>query len=209
MERKPWPAKKWWLGSRSGGYRHCQCRCVDFVCNQLLCDNYGASYFSRLGLKESCLTNLFNDSHTGPNISTLLKEACADWKITDKDPALVTDNARNMIVAGHEVEMRPHLTCFAHTLNLALLALQVDTATKLGGGLGGFWGGGCIATLQVLKSSVRNNNNCLCLHTSSYKMFPPGGTAPSTCCSGFWSNNQQCLPLSCPGSSGRERRWTL
>lgn len=37
-----------------------------------------------------------------------------------------------MIVAGLEAEMRPHLVCFAHTLNLASQkALQVDTAAKL------------------------------------------------------------------------------
>ena len=77
-------------------------------------------------------TRVFNDSHTGRNIGALLKEACADWNILDKDPALVTDNARNMIVAGVEAEMRPHLACFAHTLNLASQkALQVDTAAKL------------------------------------------------------------------------------
>lgn len=77
-------------------------------------------------------TRVFNDSHTGRNIGALLKEACADWNILDKDPALVTVNARNMIVAGLEAEMRPHLVCFAHTLNLASQkALQVDTAAKL------------------------------------------------------------------------------
>lgn len=76
-------------------------------------------------------TRVFNDSHTGRNIGALLKEARAEWNILDKDPALVTDNARNMIVAGREAEMRPHLACFAHTLNLASQkALQVDTAAK-------------------------------------------------------------------------------
>lgn len=77
-------------------------------------------------------TRVFNDSHTGRNIGALLKEACADWNILDKDPALVTDNARNMIVAALEAEMRPHLAWFVHTLNLASQkALQVDTAAKL------------------------------------------------------------------------------
>lgn len=49
-----------------------------------------------------------------------------------KKTALVTDNDRNMIVAGLEAEMRPHLACFAHTINLASQkALKVDTAAKL------------------------------------------------------------------------------
>ncbi|XP_060798149.1 E3 SUMO-protein ligase ZBED1-like isoform X2 [Neoarius graeffei] len=77
-------------------------------------------------------TRIFNDSHTGRNIGALLKEACADWNILDKNPALVTDNARNMIVAGVEPEISPHLTCFAHMLNLASQkAFQVDTAARL------------------------------------------------------------------------------
>ena len=75
---------------------------------------------------------VFNESHTGRNIGALLKEACADWNILDKDPALVTDNARNMLVAGVEAEMSPHLTCFAHTLNLASQkAFHVDTTARL------------------------------------------------------------------------------
>ena len=77
-------------------------------------------------------TRVFNESHTGKNIGALLKEACLEWNIEDKDPALVTDNARNMVVAGVEAEMSPHLFCFAHTLNLAAQkALHVTTATKV------------------------------------------------------------------------------
>lgn len=76
-------------------------------------------------------TRVFNDNHTGKNIGALLKEACTDWNILDKNPALVTDNARNMIVAGLEAEMRPYLACFAHTLDLASRkTLQVDSAAK-------------------------------------------------------------------------------
>ena len=77
-------------------------------------------------------TRIFNESHTGKNIGALLKEACIEWNIARKEPALVTDNARNMIVAGVEAEMTPHLGCFAHTLNLASQkALHVDTAARL------------------------------------------------------------------------------
>ena len=77
-------------------------------------------------------TRVFNDSHTGRNIGALLKEACVNWNISEKQPALVTDNARNMLAAGIESEMAPHLTCFAHTLNLASQkAFHVDTAARL------------------------------------------------------------------------------
>ena len=55
-------------------------------------------------------TTIFNESHTGKNIGALLKEACIEWNIAHKEPALVTDNnAQNMIAAGVEAEMTPHL----------------------------------------------------------------------------------------------------
>ena len=56
-------------------------------------------------------TIVFNESHTGKNIGALLKEACLEWNIDDKDPALVTNNGRNMVVAGVEAEMSPHFLC--------------------------------------------------------------------------------------------------
>lgn len=117
-------------------------------------------------------TRVFNDSHTGRNIGVLLKEACADWNILDKVPAPLPDNARNIIVAGLEAEMSPHLTCFAHTLNLvSKKALQVDTVARLQGRVRRVVGF-LHCAIEVLKSSVRNNN-CLCLHTSLYRMYPP------------------------------------
>ncbi|XDV25419.1 hypothetical protein PO909_029340 [Leuciscus waleckii] len=66
------------------------------------------------------------------NIGALLREACMEWKISDKNPAIVTDNGRNMIVAGAEAQFSPHITCFAHTLNLASQkGLGVDRASRL------------------------------------------------------------------------------
>lgn len=77
-------------------------------------------------------TRVFNESHTGKNIGALLKEACVEWNIADKDPALVTDNAANMLVAGREAGLSPHIGCFAHTLNLASQkAFNVDDADTL------------------------------------------------------------------------------
>ena len=77
-------------------------------------------------------TRVFNESHTGKNIGALLKEACVEWNIADKDPALVTDNARNMIVAGREAGLSPHIGCFAHTINLASQkAFDVEAADQL------------------------------------------------------------------------------
>lgn len=104
------------------------------MCKQLVCDDHGTSYFSGLGTKESMFYKPESSltATQEKNIGALLKEACADWNILDKNPALVTDNARNMIVAGLEAEMRPYLACFVHTINLASQkALKVDTAAKL------------------------------------------------------------------------------
>lgn len=77
-------------------------------------------------------TRVFNEAHTGNNLAVLLQDVCREWKIEDKNPALVTDNARNMILAGVGAEMEPHVRCIAHTLNLASQkALKVDRVSEL------------------------------------------------------------------------------
>ncbi|XP_077375916.1 E3 SUMO-protein ligase ZBED1-like [Festucalex cinctus] len=77
-------------------------------------------------------TRVFKGSHTGKNIGALLKQACTDWNLVDKHPALITDNASNMVLAGEEAEMSPHLMCFAHTINLASQkAFKVNTVARL------------------------------------------------------------------------------
>ena len=77
-------------------------------------------------------TRVFNEAHTGNNLAILLQEVCREWKIEDKNPALVTDNARNMILAGVGAQMEPHVRCIVHTLNLASQkALKVDRVSEL------------------------------------------------------------------------------
>lgn len=61
---------------------------------------------------------VLGDTHSGVNIGQVLRSACEEWGILDKAPALVTDNASNMIKAGEEAGLSPHIKCFAHTLNL-------------------------------------------------------------------------------------------
>lgn len=51
--------------------------------------------------------------------SGFYQDVCREWKIEDKNSALVTDNANNMILAGAGAKMNPHVQCVAHTLNLA------------------------------------------------------------------------------------------
>lgn len=77
-------------------------------------------------------TRVFNEAHTGSNLAALLREVCRDWKVDDKHPALVTDNAKNMILAGAGAEMDPHVRCIAHTLNLgSQKALKVDKVLEI------------------------------------------------------------------------------
>ncbi|CAM4722270.1 unnamed protein product [Leuciscus chuanchicus] len=77
-------------------------------------------------------TRVFNEAHTGNNLAILLQDVCREWKIEEKSPALVTDNARNMILAGAGAKMDPHVRCIAHTLNLASQkAFKVDTVSEL------------------------------------------------------------------------------
>ena len=47
-------------------------------------------------------TRAFKGSHTGKNIGALLKQACIDWKLLDKESVLVTDNDTNIVLAGVE-----------------------------------------------------------------------------------------------------------
>ena len=77
-------------------------------------------------------TRVLNDSHTGANLAAVLREACEEWNIRDRNPALVTDNASNMTVAGAEAKMTPHIKCFGHTINLATQrGLKCVGATRL------------------------------------------------------------------------------
>ncbi|CAB3229538.1 unnamed protein product [Arctia plantaginis] len=73
-------------------------------------------YSITLGVYES------DERHTSDYLSEiLLKEVCQDWKIDQENvTAVVTDSAANIVKA---IELafgrRKHITCFAHTLNLA------------------------------------------------------------------------------------------
>ncbi|GAA6093680.1 E3 SUMO-protein ligase ZBED1-like, partial [Tachysurus ichikawai] len=76
-------------------------------------------------------TRAFDESHTGANLAELLRGVAIEWNLTDKDPALVTDNASNMVIAAQLTGFL-HIKCYAHTLNLALQrALKLPAVAKL------------------------------------------------------------------------------
>nr|XP_033467746.1 zinc finger BED domain-containing protein 1-like [Epinephelus lanceolatus] len=70
-------------------------------------------------------------SHTAINIADMLTEAIQEWGLTSKDPAIVMDNAANMVRAV-EIMQLMHVGCFAHTLNLASQAgLKIPAVSRL------------------------------------------------------------------------------
>lgn len=76
-------------------------------------------------------TRVMYKSHSGSNIADLLENAVEEWSITEKDPAIVTDNASNMAIAARLASF-VHIKCFAHTLNLASQrALKLPTVSRL------------------------------------------------------------------------------
>ena len=76
----------------------------------------------------------FFESHTGANIAEVLQTAVTDRELKKPNHsiAIVTDNARNMDVAAREAGLKPHIKCFAHTINLATQAgLGVPRVARL------------------------------------------------------------------------------
>ncbi|XP_034047686.1 zinc finger BED domain-containing protein 1-like [Thalassophryne amazonica] len=76
-------------------------------------------------------TRAVETSHTASNLADPLIEAIQEWGITDKNPAIVTDNAANIMRAvqlmGHF-----HMGCFVHLINLALQAgLKTPAVARL------------------------------------------------------------------------------
>ncbi|XP_071105261.1 E3 SUMO-protein ligase ZBED1-like [Haliotis cracherodii] len=63
-------------------------------------------------------TRIIEESHTGVNSGKVLKDAVEEWGLQHKQTGLVTDNAANTGIAAEVADMK-HISCFAHTLNLA------------------------------------------------------------------------------------------
>ncbi|XP_021345367.1 zinc finger BED domain-containing protein 1-like [Mizuhopecten yessoensis] len=78
-------------------------------------------------------TRALPESHTGINIANVLTTAINEWNIPKKPYVpLVTDNAANMLVAAREADCKPHIGCYAHTLNLAAQkALKINSVSRI------------------------------------------------------------------------------
>lgn len=73
-------------------------------------------------------TSSFSERHSADNICSTLRRIAAEWGITDKIKAVVTDNGANMVAAVRKAGWT-HYPCFAHTLNLVVK----DSIKKLPG----------------------------------------------------------------------------
>lgn len=60
------------------------------------------------------------ESHTADNLEEALREAINDWKLQEKQIACITtDNGANIVEAIRQLKW-PWLSCFGHSLNLAI-----------------------------------------------------------------------------------------
>lgn len=59
-----------------------------------------------------------HESHTAVNVNAMFHSVAGEWELTVADLVIVTDNAAN-ILAATQIDNLAHITCFAHTLNLA------------------------------------------------------------------------------------------
>ncbi|XP_053978885.1 zinc finger BED domain-containing protein 4 [Hylaeus volcanicus] len=71
------------------------------------------------------------DSHTGQNISDVLKIICNEWEIFNKVDFATTDNTSNMKTAILKYCRWKYILCFAHSLNLIVKSSLNNDAINL------------------------------------------------------------------------------
>ena len=77
------------------------------------------------------LTRAVTGSHNADHVADLLRECATEWGLHDKEPIIITDNARNMTNAAVQLGW-DHVGCFAHTLNLSVCrAFKVDALSRI------------------------------------------------------------------------------
>jgi hypothetical protein len=59
--------------------------------------------------------------HTSEDLANGLREIVDEWKLSryGKGPAITRDNAKNIVNGLKKADLKLHIPCFAHTLNLA------------------------------------------------------------------------------------------
>nr|XP_055049286.1 E3 SUMO-protein ligase ZBED1-like [Misgurnus anguillicaudatus] len=99
-------------------------------------------------------TREMHESHTAVNVNAMFHSVANEWELTISDLVIVTDNAANMLAAA-QIDNLAHITCFAHTLNLAAQrALKLNTVSRLLGRIRritGFFHRSAIANHELLE----------------------------------------------------------
>lgn len=99
-------------------------------------------------------TRVMHESHTAVNVNAMFHSVANEWELTVSDLVIVTDNAANMLAAA-QIDNLAHITCFAHTLNLAAQrALKLTTVSRLLGRtrrITGFFHRSAIANHELLE----------------------------------------------------------
>ncbi|KAK0139816.1 Zinc finger BED domain-containing protein 1 [Merluccius polli] len=94
---------------------------------------FTAHYITDTWLLESRVlqTRVMHESHTAVNVNAMFHSVAEEWGLTVSDLVIVTDNAANMLAAT-QIDNLAHITCFAHTLNLAAQrALKLTAVSRL------------------------------------------------------------------------------
>ncbi|XP_056113731.1 E3 SUMO-protein ligase ZBED1-like [Rhinichthys klamathensis goyatoka] len=99
-------------------------------------------------------TRVMHESHTAVNVNAMFHSVANEWELTVSDLVIVTDNAANRLAAA-QIDNLAHITCFAHTLNLAAQrALKLTTVSRLLGRIRritGFFHRSAIANHELLE----------------------------------------------------------
>ncbi|KAK7933157.1 hypothetical protein WMY93_004053 [Mugilogobius chulae] len=96
---------------------------------------FTAHFITNKWQMQSCVlqTRVMSDSHTAANINAVFHNVAEEWSLNLNDVVFVTDNAANMLAAA-QMEDITHITCFAHSLNLAAQrALKLNAVARLMG----------------------------------------------------------------------------
>ena len=90
--------------------------------------SYSIHFIDDWVLKSQCLQTLFVPrDHNADNLSEILTETLAQWKLgADQQVCITTDNASNIICATTVRLMWTHLPCFGHNLHLAIVNSTKD-----------------------------------------------------------------------------------
>lgn len=124
----------------------------------------------------------FNEDHTADNISDIMKDILSEWGVNINEiSCATTDNGSNILKSVKDLNL-PHLTCFAHNINIgvnnALNIMEVKRA---------------VARLKCLQSSIAHSWKMKRdLHKAQTDLHLEPMSLPSACPTRWWSTVKLC-----------------